>query len=141
MSKREFLENFAFGHHFSSLSAQRAIDLVEAFLDLPKKEHSFKFKEVQETIDNYFDKGGQEARNVYLILSGFAIVNNLTDIYSKCQLKLGKKSLGRWRVAVLRTDDKMRRLLNFALHCAILTCNAKQVDHVLTWARQNTLIL
>ncbi len=58
-----------------------------------------------------------------------------------CANKLGRKATGVWERAILRTDPKIRRLLNVTLHSAILVCNPVQVDTVLTWARQNTLIL
>ena len=69
------------------------------------------------------------------------MINEREDIYSLCQEKLGKKSLGEWNVAYLRTDEKMRKSLNLTLHSAILNCEPQQVDMVLTWARRNTMTL
>lgn len=80
--------------------------------------------------------------NMYLILSGFALVNNQREIYCLCLPRLSgyNKSLGQWEEALLRTDEDIRQLLNLTLACAILTYELNQVELVLTWARQNTLI-
>ena len=79
-------------------------------------------KESEGTTENLFVENKREIKNVYLILSGFAMINEREDIYSLCQEKLGKKSLGEWQVAYLRTDEKIRKSLNLTLHSAILNC-------------------
>lgn len=69
------------------------------------------------------------------------MINEREDIYSLCREKLGKKSLGEWETAYLRTDEKIRKSLNLTLHSAILNCEPKYVDMVLVWARRNTMTL
>ena len=64
---------------------------------------------------------------MYLILSGFALINNLSHIYELCAPKIRSQHLGKWQEAVLRTDETIRQLLNLTLHCGILSCRVDQV--------------
>ena len=52
---------------------------------------------------------------MYKILMGYALVNELSDVYDLCTEKLGDKSLGVYKEAKKRTDNKMRKLLNLTL--------------------------
>ena len=84
---------------------------------------------------------GRHLKNLYLILSGLALINHREDVYTHCATKLGSMSLGVYSKATLRTDQKMRNLLNLTLQAAIVTCSSEVVKQVLVWGRKNTLLL
>ena len=141
LDKKDFVNDYAAGGIFSSRSSHRAIAILQTTLELPAERCAAKFKESEGTTQNLFVENKREIKNVYLILSGFAMINEREDIYSLCREKLGKKSLGEWETAYLRTDEKIRKSLNLTLHSAILNCEPKYVDMVLVWARRNTMTL
>ena len=69
-----------------------------------------------------------DMKNMYLILSGFALINDHSEIYELCAPKIRSKHLGQWKEAILRTDETIRALLNLTLHCAILSYRVEQVE-------------
>ena len=78
---------------------------------------------------------------MYLILSALALINQREDVYTHCATKLGSMSLGVYSKARVRTDQKIRNLLNLTLQAAIVMCNSALVKQLLIWGRQNTMML
>jgi len=56
---------------------------------------------------------------MYKILMGYALINELSDVFDLCEERLGDKSLGLYKEAKKRTDKKMRKMLNLTLQSAI----------------------
>ena len=82
-----------------------------------------------------------DSENMLLIFLGLSIVNDQGELYELSNEKLGHFGLGTWKEAILRTDSKIRQLLNLTLHSMIWACQAEQAKKTLMWARSNTLIL
>ena len=78
---------------------------------------------------------------MYQIMSGLAIINGFEIIYNHCEERLSKKSLGPYRLAKRRTDEKMRQVINLGFQSAILTCSPWEAETILIFARRNTLLL
>ena len=74
----------------------------------------------------------RQLKNMYRILSSFAMVHGHEHIYNMCNSKIEpKKTLGEYRKASRRTDIKMRKLINLALQVAILLGSAQEAQTVL----------